>query len=152
LNINVLPATEVYAVVHSVTMADPDLDVAGMLSNSWVMLRYPPEDPEVPEEPLVPEVPLDPTPEVPEEPLDPEVPEVPLVPEDPEAPVGPVGPEEPDDPEAPVGPVGPEEPDDPEDPVAPGAPCKLQVEGARGPGVFEVTEVTRTLKPPPPEL
>jgi len=126
LKSNVLPATEVYDVVHSVTMADPDLDVAGILSNSCVILRYPPEDPEAPVAPGAPEVPDEP-----------DVPEVPLVPEGPEAPVGPVGPEEPGDPEA---------------PVAPGDPCKLQVEGASGPGVFEVTEVTRTIKPPPPEL
>ena len=108
LKSNVLPATEVYDVVHSVTMADPDLDVAGILSNSCVILRYPPEDPEAPVAPGAPEVP--------------EEPEVPDVPEEPEI------------------------PDDP------GAPCKLQVEGASGPGVFEVTEVTRTLKPPPPGL
>ena len=34
LNINVLPATDVYEVVHSVTIVEPDLVVAGILSNS----------------------------------------------------------------------------------------------------------------------
>ena len=70
----------------------------------------------------------------------------PLVPLDPEEP------EVPDEPEVPEVPLVPLVPEVPEDPEEPEFPCKLQVCGVRGPGVFEVTEVTRTLKPPDPEV
>jgi hypothetical protein len=117
LKSRVLSETEVYDVVHSVTIVGPDLTAAGTLSNNCVMLRYPPDDPEVPEEPLVPEDPSDPeVPEVPDEPLVPAIPEVPLVPEDPDVPLVP------DEPEVPLIPEVPLVPEIPEVPLVPLSP------------------------------
>ena len=78
-NNKVLPAIDVYVVVHSVTVVDPFLVVvAETLSNKLVIARYPPETPEDPAVPDVPEEPVEP--EVPAEP------DVPLEPEDPDVP------------------------------------------------------------------